>query len=151
MQALIASTNAAVDALIATARRMPEDKLTWSVMDLGRTAMDQLQECANAPDMFLPILKPGYVSKYKSYEEAGEAQKQWDTLDKVEAALRASTAELCEAIAEISPDRLGEMHMLPWGQEFSLGAIAGFHQWNVIYHVGQINFIQTLYGDKAMF
>jgi hypothetical protein len=38
---------------------------------------------------------------------------------------------------------------LPWGT-YTLAAVMGFPAWNLNYHFGQINYIQTLYGDFSM-
>jgi len=151
METLINSTLWAAEALVNTVRRMPADKVEWSPLDQGRTALNQLQECAIAPDLYLGYLDPTYVRQANSYAEAADLQSQWKTVDQCVTVLNENTAKLVEAIRNLPVDRLSEMHTMPWGEQMSVAGIAGLHYWNLTYHLGQINYIQTLYGDKAMF
>lgn len=148
---IVSATLVSVDMLFNSAKRVPEEKLTWSPLDHGRTVLSQLQECAIAPHFYLVYLKPGYQSPFHGYEEASEYSKQFDTLEKCEMKCREMTAELAEAMRQVTPDRLSELHVMPWGQEMAISTIAGLHYWNNVYHLGQINYIQTLYGDREMF
>lgn len=147
----IVATEAAVNMLFDSAKRMPEDKLVWSPLEQGRTALDQLQECATAPDFYLRYLDPKYTPLYNSYEEASAAGKNFLTLAACEQECERLTGQLIDAIRAITPDRLGEMHTMMWGEQMSIAGIAGLHYWNLVYHLGQINYIQTLYGDRNMF
>lgn len=149
MKALIAATNHAVEMLYEAVRRMPEDKITWKPLDMGRSVLDQLQECATTGDFFLVHLDESHVPKHSSYEESMADRQALDTVDKCYAATKESTARVVAAIASLKPDQLGVKKQLPWG-EFTVGEIAAFHQWNLTYHLGQINYIQTLYGDFEM-
>ncbi len=151
MEALIRSTQWAAEALANTVRRMPADKIEWSPLGQGRTTLSQLQECAIAPDLYLAYLDPTYKRKANSYADAAELQAQWKTADECLAALNENTAVLIEAIRNLVPEKLSEIHTMPWGEQMSVEGIAGLHYWNMTYHLGQINYIQTLYGDKAMF
>jgi hypothetical protein len=129
---------------------MPADKIEWSPLDQGRTALDQLQECAMAPDLYLGYLDPRHKRKANSYAEAAELQSRWTTVDECLKALHEKTAALIAAIGALPRERLSEECTMPWGEQMTVQAIAGLHYWNLTYHLGQINYIQTLYGDKAM-
>lgn len=150
MHPITAETESALKMLFASARRMPEDKLNWSPLDAGRTVMDQLQECAITADMFLPYFDASYTPMAKGYEEFGAISSQWKTIDECEAKCKELTAKLTAAIEATPAEKMAEVHDLPWGEKHTLGAIATFHAWNMTYHLGQINYIQTLYGDKEM-
>lgn len=130
---------------------MPADKIEWSPLGQGRTALDQLQECAMAPDLYLGYLDPTYRRKANSYAEAAELQRRWTTVEECLQALHESTIALTDAMRNLPLDRLNDEHTMPWGEQMTLQGIAGLHYWNLTYHLGQINYIQTLYGDKAMF
>lgn len=148
---LINSTLWAAEALANTVKRMPKEKIEWSPLDQGRTTLSQLQECAIAPDLYLAYLDPTYNRKANSYAEAAALQSQWKTVEECLTALQENTAQLVEAIRNLPPERLSEVHTMPWGEQMTVQGIAGLHYWNMTYHLGQINYIQTLDGDKAMF
>jgi hypothetical protein len=150
MEALIAMNNQAVDMFFGAVRKMPEDKQNWKPLEEGRSALEQAQEMATAPDMFLMHLAPDRTPKYNSYEDAMAAGANMD-LDACEAECRKLTQEINDAILKMTPEQMAQKHAMPWGMEHSGAEIAGFHHWNAVYHLGQVNYIQTLYGDKSMF
>lgn len=151
MNHLIEMTRSSQDMLFQSARKMPADKLTWKPLDAGRSVLDQLQECALSADMYIALIDSTYSPQFANYEEMGAAMAQLDTLDKCEDACRRMTERLCEGIARMTPEDAGKIHEMPWGSSYPGSVVAGFHDWNMVYHLGQINYIQTLYGDNDMF
>lgn len=150
MEALIAMNNQAVDMFFGAVRKMSPEKQAWKPLDEGRSALEQARELATVPDMFMMHIAPERTPKYASFEEAMGAGANMD-LDTCEAECRKMTSELNEIIAKMTPEQASKKHAMPWGMEHSGGEIAGFHYWNTVYHLGQVNYIQTLYGDKDMF
>ncbi len=149
---VVQMTQRAVETLFRTARAMPADKLTWKPLDNGRTALDQLQECAQVPTFFKAILEQkkapeGVDEKY--FEEARKRRQQWKTLDECEQKCLEHSKQLFEAIGKLSDKDLQLKIKLPFGkkEERSLADLAMAHYTNTSYHTGQINYIQTLYGD----
>jgi hypothetical protein len=51
-----------------------------------------------------------------------------------------------DAIQSVSEDQTAEEIQTPWGG-YSLARCCLHAYWNMVYHEGQINYIQTLYGD----
>ncbi|HRF59673.1 MAG TPA: hypothetical protein PLH94_07130 [Fimbriimonadaceae bacterium] len=150
IELLINMTDSAVDMLFSSARKMPAERQVWSPMETGRTALDQLQECACAPDLHMQLIDPEHPGPFEGYEGAREYRKRWTTVEACEAACRESTARWAHFVRGLSPERLASMAETPWGPT-PVGVITGFHYWNLVYHLGQINYIQTLYGDRDMF
>jgi uncharacterized damage-inducible protein DinB len=144
------STLAAMESLITAVKKMPEDKQHWRPLDAGRSAFDQLKECAAAPDLFLVHLDPNHTPMAASYEELKTVQDSWTTLEEVETILRAQTQKLADIVRQFPSENLGEKRAMPWGAEHTLAEIVAFHEWNMTYHVGQVSYIQTLYGDHSM-
>ncbi len=141
--------NQAVEMFFGAVRKMPEDKQTWKPLDEGRSALEQAQELATAPALFLVHLAPNETPIYSSFEEASAAGAQMD-LNACEAECKRLTGKINEAISTMTPEQMAQQHKMPWGMEHSGAEVAGFHYWNVVYHVGQVNYIQTLYGDHEM-
>ena len=146
-------TESSMKHLFAAARRTHEDKLNWSPMDLGRTVIDQLAECALMPDFpahilthrAMPDLSPQRMVEFRA------KKAELTTIDACEEVCRAKT-EAFLAVVDAFPDA-DWMHevVMPWGEEpWSFLGVARLPSWNSDYHCGQINYIQTLYGDKDM-
>lgn len=79
-------------------------------------------------------------------ERATQLAGDLSTLDACEQACRTGTEELFKAVWQIPPAALEQTIMTPWGEPFSLFEIAYHHYWNLSYHLGQIAYIQLLYG-----
>jgi hypothetical protein len=148
VQDFIASqTEVVTDGIIRNVKALPADKLDWKPFDKGRSAMSQFQECAVSPEIFIRALNGGgyvYTDDLKGKREA------LATVELAEKALRENTAELLKQIRALPDSRLDEPIELPWGATWRLVDVMNMHFWNLAYHVGQINYIQTLLGDFDM-
>ena len=148
IQTLVAwRTQRGCENLIASMLAMPEDKRNWKPMGTGRTVNDLLMEC------ILVNLKWAATLRNRAYTRVGseiaeplrgisaDSQSLIDHLNQ-------STAELIDAIRSVRDDELVEMIKTPFGS-YSLADCCLIAYWNSVYHEGQINYIQTLYGDQA--
>ena len=70
----------------------------------------------------------------------------------IEEVSKGSLATLFDAIRNCSDERLKETVWLPYdgGRDFTIQEICEYPRWNADYHLGQISYIQILYGDKEM-
>ncbi|HEY3265910.1 MAG TPA: hypothetical protein VGM37_03200 [Armatimonadota bacterium] len=150
-QTSIAATRDSVAALFRTARCMPEDKLTWKPADTARSAFEILQECAQSAKWFIPMLSGGKSPEW-NFEAVMAERAQWTTLDEVEKVCLANCESLYEAIAAVTPEGQEEEVDIPFkeGWKEKKRNIMWFQYWNTVYHTGQVNYIQTLYGDREM-
>ncbi|MBI1730471.1 hypothetical protein HY229_06250 [Candidatus Acetothermia bacterium] len=150
----IRMTTKAVDDLFRFAKGTTKDKVAWKPLDQGRSVLEQLQECAQAPSWFTAMLQMKKMPEFPPdmAEKAKKDREQWKTIEACEKACKDTSTKLYEVIKNF-PDKDMEISIhLPFGKGFdaSMGDIIMFHYWNVVYHQGQVNFIQTLYGDKEM-
>ena len=134
--------------LLEGARKVPTDKLDWKPLDNGRSTLDLVQECA-----LCPLWVPGLLDK-RAFDPSGfegfEAAKAgMPTLEACEAAGKANLETMKEAINSFPDSEMDVRIDLPWGN-YTLTEVMGFPAWNMIYHFGQINYVQTLYGDFSM-
>ena len=145
---IIADAMKSFDNFMVGARKVPAEKLAWKPLDNGRSVLDQAQECA-----LCPLWVPGLLEKRgfdPSGFEAFEAAKgQLTTLDACEAAGKANLSTMTDAINAFPDADMDVKIDLPWGN-YTLCEIMGFPAWNLKYHFGQVNYIQTLYGDFSM-
>ncbi len=151
---VIRMTKSATEHLFRTARPMPPDKLTWKVQDQGRSALDQIQECAQSSLWFAPMLVNQRAPEFTEEGMAAAAKQRaaWTTLDACEKACKEHNKALFQAVRDFPEADWNKEIKLPFGENFvaSMADIALFHYWNLVYHTGQIGFIQTLYGDRDM-
>ena len=75
-----------------------------------------------------------------------------DGIEDNNGAAEENLAKLNAFVMAYPAEKLGDtvpMPMWPGGQMPVVEALQ-IHNWNVSYHTGQINYIQTLYGDGSM-
>lgn len=135
------------------AREMPADKIAWKPLDQGRSALDQLQELAQAPTYVVGMLKGQKEEPSPDhFQKMMEERKAWDTVDKCQSIADKNYADLDAAIRSFPDEKLKDTVWLPYdgGRDFTMAEIMEYPRWNANYHQGQIAYIQTLYGDKEM-
>lgn len=150
---LIKQTQKAVDDICRAAEAVPADKEDFSLGGAARPAIAQMQEVAAQAAWFLPIIRDRKVPGGRhEIEEAMKQRESYDTIAKCVEAARASTAELCQAIAAFPESKLDEEVVLPFGGgiTMSMADVLGLPYWNLVYHLGQINQIQLVLGDREM-
>jgi len=138
-------TQRAVTDLIAAAQSTQPDKVTWVPLGEARTILDQLTECAIANLKWRNILQTRQYANVS--EEAWEhTVAACTTLPDTLARLEQSGAELVAAILAVAEEETADEIPTPWGP-YSLADCCLHAYWNMVYHEGQINYVQTLYGD----
>ena len=154
-QELIALNNISnTNSLFKAAHKVPGDKVDWKPLDSGRSVLDMCQECALSPNWVMALLAsdkpfemtPEIMQEYKLAKEA------LTTLEACEKLAHENVAKLNELVSNFPDSKLGDtlaVSMWPGGQMPVTEALQ-LHNWNVSYHTGQINYIQTLYGDTGM-
>jgi uncharacterized damage-inducible protein DinB len=151
---VVKGTYKALDDIVRAARAVPADRLDWAPGGAARSVLNQMREIAAAGSWFLPIVREGRLPEFAEHPraEARRIMQGFDTLDKCVEAARASTAELCHAVADFPDDQLECELTLPFGggTTMTMADILGMHAWNMVYHLGQISQIQLMLGDLEM-
>jgi uncharacterized damage-inducible protein DinB len=149
---IVKRTQEGIDGIFKAVKAMPEDKLDWQPMDAGRSAMDQLKEVTRASVWF------SLMAEAKAEPEWGDDQsakvkamaESWNSLDDVEKALRDHTDKLCTTIQNCSDEDMKMPFKFAGSDKpYTFAEALAFHQSHTMYHTGQINYIQTLYGDST--
>jgi hypothetical protein len=151
---VLRQTQKALDDVSRAAAAVPQDKLQWSPMGEARSVLSQMQEIATSASWFIPMLRDRQVPEFTEHAmvEARRLMLTNDTLEKCIEAARNSTSELCQYIASFPDEHLEDEMTLPFGggMAATMADILGMHSWNMIYHLGQINQIQLMLGDRKM-
>lgn len=133
---------AALD-LLAAAQEVPEDRRTWKPLDQGRSALDQLSECALLNRYTAIVIEnrgwpdDGFAN-YRT--DKAEMEKDWDT---AAAALKESLPALLAAIRAFPEDQLAVEISTAFGP-MTLEKNLSYPWWNMSYHQGQITYIAML-------
>ena len=151
---IIVTTRNACAGLTRSARAVPEDKLDWKSGPDARSALDQIQEVAQSPTWYAAILTARSSPPFDADTLSGfrEARKVWDTIDKCEEVMKANNEALFEVIQTFPDEELDTRITLPFGggMDVSMADMTMTQYWNATYHLGQVNYIQTLLGDRRM-
>lgn len=151
VESIVEMTRSALDSLMRAAEATPEDKLTWQPLDVGRSALDQLAECLQVAGWFERVLaersgdfftREFVVSERRKREQITWAQVQEEIVPAYE--------KLYQAMRSLGEADLESEVVLSAGWNPRLREVCYFPLRNLWYHFGQVNYIQTLYGDKAM-
>lgn len=150
---MIDSTRRAAAAVFKAARAVPADKLEWSPNELGRSVLDQARECAMCPEWAVQVITgemPEWTDELQAQMKA--TMDGWKTIDDCQRECDTRLAKLEELYRSLGDDRLSETKWLPYdgGRDFTVLEMMEYPRWNFDYHEGQINYVQTLYGDKDM-
>lgn len=152
---MIEVTRAAAAEVFRYAKAVPEDKQNWKPLDLGRSVLEQCRELAMCPHWAIQLVSQDQQPEWN--EEAMEAvkreQEQWKTVEDCEAECNKRLEALFDVFRNMPDERLAEKKWLPYGggRDFTMPEMMDYPRWNFTYHLGQIAYIQTLYGDKEMY
>ena len=151
---MIDVTRAAADEAFKCAKAVPADKLDWKPLDNGRSVLDQCQEMAMCPTWCLDIVSNKEQPEWneESMAEIEKQKSQWTTVEACQEECGQRMTELFDYFRTVGDERLSEKKWLPYdgGRDFSMPEMMDYPRWNFTYHLGQISYIQTLYGDKEM-
>jgi uncharacterized damage-inducible protein DinB len=149
VQEMLATMNRKAAQDLARAVAALGDKATWRPLDKGRSALDQVLECAGFAHAGAHIFTRGEVPEL-SPESFARFGAENDTPEKALAALERTSEAFAQAIRALPTEKLGDKVTLPFGggMELSLGEVALMNHWNTVYHEGQVNYIQTLCADE---
>lgn len=153
----IDTTREAMAEAFRYAASVPENKLEWKPMDTGRSVMELCRELAQCAEWAYNILDGKFMTP--SEEEGAQQQAEmdgWKTVADCEAAGKEKLGRYFEFLKAFPDERLGETMNLPFGpggsmKAFTMAEMMDYPRWNATYHLGQIAYIQTLYGDKGMY
>jgi hypothetical protein len=149
-QQTLANMNRGAAAALAKAAHDLGAKATWKPLDRGRTALDQVQECAGLTRLCASIFAAGHMVPV-NMDNMAQLRARLDTLEKAAPYLHTAIEDLGRLIEEFPAEKLDEKIVLPFGggMEKSFAELALMNYWNMVYHEGQINYIQTLCGGDT--
>ena len=133
-----------------TAQAVPEDKLQWRPLDNGRTVLDLLGDAAQVPGMVVKMLESRgeFKPSREAFQQMAQERADWTREDALQH-LTQNTERLIVLMRAMSDEQLEQPLHLPMGGGITmpLGGWIMMTYRTFCSRMGQINYIQTLYGD----
>ena len=132
------------------AAAVPDDKLDWSPPGGGRSVLSMCRELAVTPTWTL--IAYGEVEEGTGPEYWHNLERQWSTVAQCEAEFNQRFEAMDRYFRSLTDEDLKKTKWLPYngGRDHTFLEMMDYPRWNATYHLGQIAYIQTLYGDKEM-
>jgi len=145
-------TKMSAERLVKTFGFVPDETLTWSPSETARSSLAIVAHCILANRRIATAIRGESVSSMPTAEEVEAASRQFEETitDRAEAVrqLRASCAEVVDAIGTMTPERLATSPDSPFSaypMRFWMN-LPDMHMGN---HASQIDYLQTIWGDLA--
>ena len=136
------------------AKAVPKDKVDWKPLDEGRSVLEQCREMAMCPDWANSLLGgiPEAADQEADMAKQQEVMSSWSSVEECEAQCLEKLDKLFATFDTITDEQLKDTKWLPYdgGRDFTFAEMMDYPRWNFNYHLGQVSYIQCLYGDKEM-
>ncbi len=131
--------------LLVALKYTPDEKLDWMPMGKAKTPREIAVECAMMEKGAASLIEGGTIdAPAQGLKPEGHATREG--LLKL---LDESLQELVSTAEGLTEERLEEERRVPWGADTVAGLLEKVH-FHTIWHVGQLNYIQTLWSDTDM-
>ncbi len=143
LKSVISGAQSSTYMVIAAANAIPTDKRDWKPGEAGTSATTIVSHCADFPEWIRKTIEQG------SMAEGANIGAVEESFESAIARLQAETEAFCNWVPTLTEEDLNKQLVFPW--ETTTGAaVLRYHHWNNTYHLGQINYIQLLLGDREM-
>jgi hypothetical protein len=115
-------------------------------MGKARSVADFTAECI-AFNLAVADAVNGGEARFHTPEEEQAARAKYSDRSALQEGIKSSAKTLIEAIDSKGEESLAREVMAPWGEPTTVGRLVHASASHVIYHDGQLNYIQTLFGD----
>lgn len=147
---LIQSTRSAQAMMTNDLKAIPQEQHRVSPGGCARDALNLVAECAMVNGFVAHFLQTGSFER-PSAEDRQAHLASFDTAEKALNYLEQETSRLVAAIEAVDENTLGDLiESTPLGRPMTRFGIAQLPSVHMMYHDGQLNYIQTLLGDDRM-
>lgn len=142
------ATRSAAAEVFRYAKAVPADKLGWEP-EGARSVNSLCWEMAMCPTWAYDLID--------NREEGDSSDTQLDpsqsmSVEEYEKECMARIEKLASLFVTLPDERLSDTKWLPYngGRDHTVLEMMDYPRWNFNYHLGQIGYIQSMYGDKEM-
>jgi hypothetical protein len=146
---LVTATERAAGRLINDLNAIPDDHEDHCPGGCARSAVNIAAECAVINGLVATFLATG-EAKRPAPEERDALLASYNSKTKAREFLSEETQRLIESIKNVDPETLGEEVVFFPGRPADRFTVASLPVGHMMYHDGQLCYIQTLYGDSKI-
>jgi hypothetical protein len=133
---------------LADLGHIPADKLNAVPMGKARPPLEFTAECVGF-NSFVASIASGETHPIPTEEERESFYRTVDSLEKAQTLLQESVDQLTSAVQKLDNESLFTPAKTPWGSDATIFQLVEMTCSHMAYHDGQLNYIQSLYGDDA--
>jgi len=136
------------------AKTVPDDKVEWKPLEVGQSVLSMCRELAKTPDWAYYVLTGGQPENPETAAAEQQVEMEsWKTVAQCDEACRQKLERLYALYRQMPDAQLTETKWLPFngGRDHTFAELLDYPRWNFTYHLGQIAYIQTLYGDNKIY
>jgi hypothetical protein len=143
---------AAKTQLVATFDRVPNDRKNWSPAPTARTPIEIVVHCAESIHNISEMIagRPFHVPTTREADEIFRVNEaKISTPQRALALLETNTAAFLQVLESLTPTDLERPFVPPFGLgEVPLPISLGFPTDHTRWHIAQLEYLQTVYGDR---
>jgi uncharacterized damage-inducible protein DinB len=134
------------------AKAVPVERLEWEPLETGQSVLSMCREIVQTPEWASDVLNDISRTDAERQDRALKA-KGWSTVEACEREFDSRFEQWALVVSNMPDQKLAESKWLPFngGREHTYLELLDYVRWNCAYHTGQVAYIQTLFGDKAMY
>lgn len=129
-------------------QHISDEQLRTSPMGAARAPITFTAECIGF-NLLCAKLISGEQAERMSGEEREQFYASVDSGEKARRMLAMSTENLASTLEKLSDDQVFATVQAPWGDTMKAYALAQMAAMHMMYHDGQVNYVQALYGDDV--
>lgn len=148
-------TTAAMEMFLRNFSKVPDDKLNWTPTPTSKSALRVAAHTALYAGRFASMIRnralpapenlDEWVAKNVAEEEAVTSRTEMERI------FRAGTAEVLAALDGLSAADLEMTLESGQGWSMSMSQVVAFPAWHATLHLGQIDYLQTCWGDQEIY
>lgn len=148
---VISVTRTAGDEFFRYASAVPEDRLEWRPLDTGQSVLSMAREIAMTPQWAIDVMS-GTESTEEERNAGFAEMKSWGSIAECRSQFQSRLDRWASYVTDLPDSKLSDTRWLPYsgGRDHTYLEMLEYPRWNCTYHLGQVAYIQTLYGDKEM-
>lgn len=134
---------------------VPDDKLTWTPTPTAKSAIRIAAHTALYAGRFAKMIRErrlpptDNLAEWLAEREAEEIAIT--SREEVERVFRAGTAEVLAALDTLTPDEMELSLDSGLGWSVPMKSLMSLPGWHVVLHTGQIDYLQTCWGDQTIY
>lgn len=148
----IQEANQLNDRLMRNLAKTPDDRLNWSPSPTARTPLHLVAHCAFSLGFITTMLEGApYPAKTMAQADAEflEMEREITTRGQALALWENRFNRYVSFLSSLQPDQMDKMVKLPFGMgELPMHDMAGIGAVHTREHVAQLEYLQTIYGDR---